>query len=227
MYSSKCTKEQEYKSILIKLNYMSQEFQQYINNKTNKNKIKYLDISNNDLVGNANLQDFTNLVALNAYNNQLESMEFLNSLPNKEKLQSINFFGNQIKEIDLAWLLKEFPNLKKINCGNNPVRAKNLNNLTTEQFGKIIEGLKERNIQVNSYKGTVLMDLLEYTQYLIKQGKNTENAYKLQSILQNGSVKNESRPNKTNYAPLIIGGIAVISLAVIVGYFWGKRRKEK
>ena len=29
-------------------------------------------------------------------------MEFLNSIPNKEKLESINFFGNQIKEIDLA-----------------------------------------------------------------------------------------------------------------------------
>jgi type VI protein secretion system component Hcp len=142
---------------------MTQELQQHINNKTNKNKIKYLDISNNDLAGNADLKDFTNLTALNAYNNQLESMEFLNSLTNKEKLQSINFFGNQVKEIDLAWLLKNFPNLKKINCGNNPVRAKNLQNLTSEQFGKLVERIKDKSIQVNSYKGTVLMDLLEYT----------------------------------------------------------------
>ena len=81
---------------------MFQEFQQHITNKTNKNKIKYLDISNNDLAGEANLKDFTSLTSLNAYNNKLESMEFLATLPNKEKLQSINFFGNQIKEIDLA-----------------------------------------------------------------------------------------------------------------------------
>jgi hypothetical protein len=81
---------------------MSQDFQQHINNKTNKEKIKYLDISNNDLVGEANLKDFTSLTSLNTYNNKLESMEFLNSLPNKDKLQSINFFGNQLKEIDLA-----------------------------------------------------------------------------------------------------------------------------
>jgi len=81
---------------------MTQDFQQHINNKTNKNKIRYLDISNNDLTGEANLKDFTNLKSLNAYNNQLESMEFLNSLPHKDKLESINFFGNQIKEIDLA-----------------------------------------------------------------------------------------------------------------------------
>ncbi|MCE8163660.1 MAG: hypothetical protein I3274_05625, partial [Candidatus Moeniiplasma glomeromycotorum] len=105
---------------------------------------------------------------------------------------------------------------------------KNLNNLTTEQFGKIIEGLKERSIQVNSYKGTVLMDLLEYTQYLIKNGNNNQQqkAKELQTILQNGSVKSENQLNKPNYAPLIIGGVLVVSLAVIVGYFWGKRRKN-
>ena len=81
---------------------MSQDFQQHITNKTNKDKIRYLDISNNDLAGNADLKDFTNLKSLNAYNNQLESMEFLNSLPNKNKLESVNFFGNQVQEIDLA-----------------------------------------------------------------------------------------------------------------------------
>ena len=53
---------------------MSQDFQQHINNKTNKAKIKYLDISNNDLSGNADLKDFTSLTSLNAYNNKLESI---------------------------------------------------------------------------------------------------------------------------------------------------------
>ena len=154
-------------------------------------------------------------------------MEFLNSLPKKEKLESINFFGNQVKEIDLAWLLKEFPNLKKINCGNNPISAKNLRNLTSEQFGKLVERIKDKSIQVNSYKGTVLMDLLEYTQELIKQGKNTENAHKLQEIIQgNSSFKNE-QPNKSSYTPFIFGRVLVVGLALVIGYFWGKKRKEK
>lgn len=62
------------------------------------------------------------------------------------------------------------------------------------------------------------MDLLEYTQELIKQGKNTENAHKLQAILQNSPVKNETQPNKTSYTPLIIGGILVVGSALIIGY---------
>ena len=208
---------------------MTQDFQQHITNKTNKDKIRYLDISNNDLAGEANLKDFTNLKSPNAYNNQLESLDFLNSLPNKDKLQSINFFGNQVKEIDLAWLLKEFSNLKKINCGNNPVRAKNLNNLTNEQFSKIIEGLKDKSIQVNSYKGTVLMDLLEYTQHLIKNGDNSQKqqAHKLQAIIQDsGSVKNEQQSNNSKL-PWVIGGVGMISLAIMVGYLWGKKRKDQ
>lgn len=206
---------------------MTQDFQQHINNKTNKEKIRYLDISNNDLVGEANLKDFTNLQSLNAYNNQLGSMEFLNSLPNKEKLRSINFFGNQVKEIDLAWLLKEFPNLKKINCGNNPIKAKNLNNLTKEQFGRIVEGLKDKSIQVNSYKGTVLMDLLEYTQHLIENGDGSQRqqAYQLQSILENGSMKSENRPSKSGYGLFIFGGVVVV-MAVMVGYLIGKKKQE-
>ena len=216
------------KIFLIKINHMTQDFQQHINNKTNKDKIRYLDISNNDLTGEANLKDFTNLKSLNAYNNKLESMEFLNSLPNKEKLESINFFGNQIKEIDLAWLLKEFPNLKKIDCGNNPVKAKNLRNLTSEQFGKLVQRIKDKSIQVNSYKGTVLMDLLEYTQHLIKNGNNTQQqqAYKLQAILQNSSVKSENQPNKPSYTPLIIGGVLVVGSALVIGYLWGKKRNH-
>ena len=53
--------------------------------------------------------------------------------------------------------------------------------------------------QVNSYKGTVLMDLLEYTQHLIKNGDSSQRqqAYQLQSILQNSQVKNEQEPNNS------------------------------
>jgi len=117
--------------------------------------------------------------------------------------------------------LKEFPNLKKINCGNNPVRAKNLNNLTSEQFGKVVEGIKDKSIQVNSYKGTVLMDLLEYTQHLIKSGNNSQQqqAHRLQAIIQgNNSIKNEQQPNNPSYKPLIFGGVLVVGSALVIGY---------
>ena len=81
---------------------MTNDFQSHISQITKKEKIKYLDISNRDLVGNANLSEFTSLVSLNSYNNAFESLEFLNSLPNKNTLKKLNFFGNQLKEIDFA-----------------------------------------------------------------------------------------------------------------------------
>jgi len=81
---------------------MSNNAQEQINLITNKAKIRYLDISNRDLNGNVDLKEFTSLTSLNSYNNKFENLDFLNTLPNKDKLQKINFFGNQIKEIDLA-----------------------------------------------------------------------------------------------------------------------------
>ena len=76
--------------------------QENINQLTNKAKIKYLDISNRDLSGNADLKEFIALTSLNSYNNKFENLDFLNTLPNKEQLKKLNFFGNQIKELDLA-----------------------------------------------------------------------------------------------------------------------------
>src|SRR5438128_9099658 len=109
---------------------MTNQAQEHINQLTNKAKIKYLEISNRDLSGNANLKEFTALTSLNSYNNKFENLDFLNTLPNKEQLKKINFFGNQIKEIDLAHLLSTFSNLEYLNCENNPLSAKNLDNLT-------------------------------------------------------------------------------------------------
>lgn len=64
------------------------------------------------------------------------------------------------------------------------------------------------------------MDLLEYTQHLIKNGNNTQQqqAHQLQAILQNSSVKNETQPNKPSYAPFIIGGVLVVGSALVIGY---------
>jgi Leucine-rich repeat (LRR) protein len=81
---------------------MTNNLQDHLNQITKKAKIKYLDISNRDLSGNADLKDFTALTSLNSYNNKFESIEFLNSLPNKDKLKKLNFFGNQLKEVDFA-----------------------------------------------------------------------------------------------------------------------------
>ncbi|CAI2191806.1 5158_t:CDS:2 [Funneliformis geosporum] len=140
---------------------MSQDLQQHITNKTNKNKIRYLDISNNDLV--------------------------------------------------------EFPNLKKINGGNNPLRAKNLQNLTSEQFNKLVEKMKDKSIQINSYKSTILMDLLEYTQGLIKNGDSSQRqqAQQLQAILQNSSGEQVSNNSKTL---LLVGVSVLVVLALVIGY---------
>jgi Na+/glutamate symporter len=69
------------------------------------------------------------------------------------------------------------------------------------------------------------MDLLEYTQNLIKNGNNSQKqqAYQLQAILQNNPTENEQQPNSSKL-PRIIGGVAVISLAVIVGYLLGRKK---
>ena len=129
---------------------MSNNAQEHVNQLTNKAKIKYLDISNRDLSGNVDLQEFTALTSLNSYNNKFEDLDFLDTLPNKEQLKKINFFGNQIKEIDLAHLLSTFPNLEYLNCENNPLSAKNLENLTSEQFGKLVQGIRDKKIKINS-----------------------------------------------------------------------------
>ena len=81
---------------------MSNNAQEQINLITNQAKIRYLDISNRDLSGNVDLKEFTALTSLNSYNNKFENLDFLDTLPNKEQLKKLNFFGNQIKELDLA-----------------------------------------------------------------------------------------------------------------------------
>jgi hypothetical protein len=50
------------------------DFQTHINQITKKSKIKYLDISNRDLAGQADLSEFNNLQSLNSYNNKFENL---------------------------------------------------------------------------------------------------------------------------------------------------------
>ncbi len=209
---------------------MSNNAQEQINLITNKGKIRYLDISNRDLSGNVDLQEFTALTSLNSYNNKFKNLDFLNTLPQKDQLKKINFFGNQIKEIDLSHSLSTFSNLEYINCENNPLSAKNLDNLTSEQFGKLVQGIKDKKIRINSFKGTILLDLLEYAQKLVAKGNNNQqqNAQYLQALVkQENSPVQPDNKQPSNNTPFLIGGLVVFGVATLaIGYLWGKKKSE-
>ena len=153
-------------------------------------------------------------------------------MPNKDKLKKLNFFGNQLKEIDLAWLLATFPNLESINIENNPIKTKNLSNLTSEQFAKLVSGIKNKKFRVVSWQGTVLMDLLEYAKELVNRG-NTSSQTQAHRIYLQGLTKQQPQAeiqptimssqevtvkNSSNIF-LLMGGLTIFGLAVLaIGY---------
>jgi hypothetical protein len=152
----------------------------------------------------------------------------LNSLPNKEKLERINFYGNSLKEVDFAALLNNFPNLQALNIENNPVKAKNIEKLTSEQVSSFVEKIKERKFKVNSYRGTVLVDLLFHIQSLIKQGDSsqTQNSSYLQTLLRQEDSKLDSQDKMPTW--IIGGGLVLILLLVLfIGYRWGSKEKDE
>src|SRR2546423_12275284 len=104
---------------------MMPNVQEHLNQITNKERVFYLDISNRSLSGDMNLGEFKNLKSLNSSNNKFTDLNFLHSLPNKNKLENINFFGNEINEVDFAFLFVNFPNLKIVNLCNHPLAGKN------------------------------------------------------------------------------------------------------
>jgi len=237
---------------------MNRNIQEYVNGLVNKERIFYLDLNNNSpKVENHNcqscnqklqgklycqncnsrqlegeitdLKEFASLKGINASNNQITNLNFLETLPNKDKLKGVNLFGNQIKEIDFAELFTNFPNLEKVNLQGNPLSAKNLSNLSSEQFGKLVNGIKENKIRINSYKGTILMDLLEHAQKLANQGKPEYNAH-LQTLTQ---INQTNQPNQDQKAgnsstPLLVSGLVFLGVAMLViGYYLGKKRKDQ
>src|ERR1043166_5754365 len=101
---------------------MTNEAQKYIDRMKNKQKLTYLDLSNQELEGNINLANFSSLTSINAYKNKFNSLDFLLSLPSKEKLKKLNFWGNEITNPSNALVLfNEFPNLESVNLGGNPL----------------------------------------------------------------------------------------------------------
>jgi len=69
---------------------MTNPAQEDINKLTNKERIRYLDLSNRELAGEMNLKDFKNLKSINASNNKFTNLDFLNSLEKKEQIEKIN-----------------------------------------------------------------------------------------------------------------------------------------
>ena len=231
---------------------MSRNIQEYLNNLINKQRVYYLDLNNQhqkqnyqcstchqNLAGKCencnnqnkqltgeinNLSEFRNLKGVNVSNNSLTNLNFLNSLPNKAKLKGVNLFGNQIQAIDFADLFTKFPNLAGINLQNNPISTKNLNNLTTQQFNQLVQGIKTKKIRVDSFKGTILMDLLEHAQKLSNQGNNQQkNARFLQTLLS--SPIKDNQPAKNNSS--LVGGLVILGIsALAIGYLLGKKAKK-
>ena len=101
---------------------MTNEAQTFIDRMKNKEKFTYLDLSNQELTGNINLENFSVLASINAYKNKFTNLDFLLSLPSKEKLKKLNFWGNGITNPSNALtLFNEFPNLESVNLGGNPL----------------------------------------------------------------------------------------------------------
>src|SRR4051794_10363724 len=96
--------------------------QEYINRFNNKEKLSFLGLSEQELEGEVNLGDFAKLTNINAYKNNFTNLSFLFTLPNKEKLKKLNFWGNKITNPgDALGLFDKFPNLESINLGGSPL----------------------------------------------------------------------------------------------------------
>ncbi|WNE40969.1 MAG: hypothetical protein mread185_000426 [Mycoplasmataceae bacterium] len=139
--------------------------QEIIDTIINKQKNYSLNLSNQDLTGEMNLSEFANLTKISADGNHFDNLDWLTTLPNKEKLKWLNLWNNEIKRVNFAFLLDNFPNTK-INLTNNPLNGDNLKDLSSQQFSLLVEWIENGKLKVNSWKGNLLTDLLSYTKDL-------------------------------------------------------------
>lgn len=144
---------------------MVNDAQEYIDRFNNKEKLTYLDLSEQELEGNVNLGSFIKLANINAYKNKFTSLNFLLTLSNKESLKKLNFWGNKITNPgDALVLFNELPNLESINLGGNPLDWNNLNNLDDQQILLLIKLIEEEKIKINSNSSEIV--LLKYIKKL-------------------------------------------------------------
>jgi hypothetical protein len=87
---------------------MVNNVQEYIDRFNNKEKLTKLDLSEQELEGEMNLENFKKLTSINFYKNNFTSLSFLLTLPNKEKLKKLNFWGNKITNPGEALILFNF-----------------------------------------------------------------------------------------------------------------------
>ena len=115
---------------------------------------------------------------------------------------------------------------------NNPVKTKNINNLTSSQFSKLVSGIKDKKFRVVSWQGTILMDLLEYAQVLVARGGSGHHSH--MAYLQTLRVEepkelvkvqppanNSQIPTKNPYTNtyLLVGGLVLLLGSVLaIGY---------
>jgi len=64
------------------------------------------------------LSNCPNLIALNCASNQLTSIDFLNQLPNPEKLEDFVIYNNKIQSTDIE-IFSKFVNLKSLRIGTD------------------------------------------------------------------------------------------------------------
>ncbi|KLL02616.1 MAG: hypothetical protein MRERV_85c003, partial [Mycoplasmataceae bacterium RV_VA103A] len=109
-----------------------------------------------------NLSQNNDLESINASKNKLKNLDWLANLPHKDKLKSLNLFGNEIQEVDFS-LLASFPNLESINLSNNPLNGNNLNlaDLNEQQLSLLKTWIKEGKIKISDWKGNVALNLLQ------------------------------------------------------------------
>ncbi|RHZ35836.1 hypothetical protein [endosymbiont GvMRE of Glomus versiforme] len=110
--------------------------QEYINNNFPKDS-KAINVSKRNLTGSLDLREYLqleelvieinqisnlifsennkNITKIEAYNNQLTSLNFLTSLPNPERLKWLGVFQNKIT-LDNLNILVSFVNYKEISC---------------------------------------------------------------------------------------------------------------
>ena len=80
--------------------------------------------------------------------------------------------------------------------------------------------LKEQKIRIDSFKGTILTDLLAYVNGLVNNGQTnqTHTANYLQTL-----VKHEISPNiqpKNNNNSLLISGLVLLGISILgIGYY--------
>lgn len=143
--------------------------QQWLNKKYPKkerSEVTSLYTTYEDLKGDLNLSDFTNLEELNCYRSELTSLK----LNNCQKLKKISCYDNQLTTLDLSNLkqLKELDcsdnNLTQIIYPTNPkqitilnISNNNLSNQDLSVFSKM-QNLEELNIRNGGYSPKLLSE---------------------------------------------------------------------